>query len=528
MGLLNDVNILTTANARSEFKLYSILPTTGNADMRFIRSGEALEIDQDGKLSSAGVNTGAQVLHNPTFEATGTAMGTGTGWKSQDGTATFFDGGARLTRVTSQARLRATLVGGSASVLKNFSYYVVTYTVLSSSTSTSVSVYAGGTKIDNTPSAVGTHTVSIRCGTTNLVFQLYNNTNNSDLVIDNVTVQEVLRENIVLLDHTDGCPSILNQPSSTNWSLHSQSFNESAYIKNNLTVVDNNVVGITGNVDASIVTATAGGSLHQSIQIFNSNSDHTMSFWAKKGTASDMKYKIVSEATGLDLVPETSYISELSSGDWYRVTVSFTPDSSSVHFISFYLLSDASVGTCNFFGFQVENRPHVTSYIQTQTFFVSRSGDNISKDTLSGEINSENGVLFFEAAALGDDGERYLTLNAGGYNDSIGIGFNSNDNIVAFIKQNNTFNHQFDIIDTTTDIKEYNKVAFCYEAGNHKLYVNGNLIGTSSDSFSFATNQLNKLSYADYPGTEFRAKIRSVQVYKKTLTDSELISLTTI
>ena len=528
MGLLNDVNILTTANARAEFKLYSILPTTGNADMRFIRSGEALEIDQDGKLSAAGVNTGSQVLHNPTFEATGPTMGTGTGWKSQDGTATFFNGGAKLSRTTSQSRLRAQLVGGSTSVLQTFSYYVVTYTVLAGSTCTSVSVYAGGTKIDDTPSIVGTHSVDIRCGTSNLVFQLYNNTNNSDLLVDNVTVQEVLRENIVLLDHTDGCPAILNQPNSTNWALHSQSFNDAAYIKNNVTANDNSIIGVTGNVDASIVTATAGGSLHQSIQIFNPNNDHTMSFWAKKGTATDMKYKVISESTGLELVSETSYISELSSGDWHRVSVSFTPESIGVHFISFYLLSDASVGTCNFFGFQVENKPHLTSYIQTQTFFKSRLGDNISKDTLSGEINSENGVLFFEAAALGNDGERYLTLNAGGYNDSIGIGFNSDDNIVAFIKQNNTYTHQFDIIDTNTDIKEYNKVAFCYEAGNHKLYVNGNLIGTSSDSFSFAANQLNKLSYADYPATEFRAKIRSVQVYKKTLNDAELISLTTI
>lgn len=178
---------------------------------------------------------------------------------------------------------------------------------------------------------------------------------------------------------------------------------------------------------------------------------------------------------------------------------------------------------------QLEQGAYPTSYIPTTSATVTRVADVASKTGISSLINSEEGVFFLEASTFIEGGSiRLISLTDGTSANRISFTFHSTNNrIQAFGQKNNAplFN-----LDTTTAIQtSFNKIAIKFITGNVKFFMNGLLIGSATTTDFFAGNTLNSLVFeAGNNSLFFEGKLKSLQLYKTPLTDTQCIQLTTL
>ena len=93
------------------------------------------------------------------------------------------------------------------------------------------------------------------------------------------------------------------------------------------------------------------------------------------------------------------------TNDYYKISLTYTTDSSAQvrPVISFPVEMD-STNYVIIWGYQLEAGSYPTSYIKTSGGTVTRVQETYEKTGISDLINSEEGVLFVEMAALSDDG----------------------------------------------------------------------------------------------------------------------------
>jgi hypothetical protein len=104
-------------------------------------------------------------------------------------------------------------------------------------------------------------------------------------------------------------------------------------------------------------------------------------------------------------------------------------------------------------------------------------------------------------------------------------GHNTTNRIRCFIKSGGSFYATLDKV--VSDITDFHKIAYKYKSGETKLFVDGSLITSSSNTFSITG--LNVLQFANGTPTAspLQGKVKSVAVFKEALTDEELTCLTT-
>ena len=222
---------------------------------------------------------------------------------------------------------------------------------------------------------------------------------------------------------------------------------------------------------------------------------------------------------------------------WYRID--FTSNTNSGAYDNFFVgisssgtMSGASYtgdGTSGvyIYGAQVEGS-YATSYIPNfgTAAGVTRNQDIFTRDGIGSLINSTEGVLFLEMAALDNDGtSRQLSLSDGSSsNNKLSIIYTSTTNqIQAFIRASGSisFNETFSLTNAAT----FNKIAIKWKLNDFALWVNG--IEVSSDFTGAAPVGLNELSFDDADGTsKFFGKVKQLQVYDTALTDEQLLQLT--
>ena len=78
------------------------------------------------------------------------------------------------------------------------------------------------------------------------------------------------------------------------------------------------------------------------------------------------------------------------------------------------------------------------------------------------------------------------------------------------------------------DQLEFNKCAFKYKSGDSSMFVNGVKVREDTDTFDLS-GSLSELNFSSGNASTnlFEGKVREVRVFTKTLTDAELITLTT-
>ena len=159
---------------------------------------------------------------------------------------------------------------------------------------------------------------------------------------------------------------------------------------------------------------------------------------------------------------------------------------------------------------------------------VTRNKDVFTRDGIASLINSTEGVLFLEMAALSDDStRRAITLSDGTTNNRLVLRYkDSSSTIESFIVvANNLYGY---ISENSYTITNFLKIAYKWKAGDFTLWINGVEVATSADATSFGAGVLTQMQFndGDGAGNEYFGKVKQLQVYDTALTDNQLIQLT--
>jgi len=262
---------------------------------------------------------------------------------------------------------------------------------------------------------------------------------------------EVIGSNVPCIDYSDGFPVLLTQPQSTNLYLNNETLS-------------------TQNVTTSAIP-------------------YTVSFYG----------------TGTITFTGTHTGSLVGTGVSDRVQVTFTPTAGT--------LTSTVSGTVT--KGQIEALGYATTPITTTGATATRLGDVITGAGSTSSINSEEGVLHVEMAALADTLiQRSISLSDGGATDTfILIVYRNTSEGVTFQVRNNGVSvavKQIVLADTTVmtsfDIK--------WKVNDFEFYVDGVSVGTDVSGATIPANQLNELSFTDRNGISFfYGKTKQLRVY---------------
>ena len=202
-----------------------------------------------------------------------------------------------------------------------------------------------------------------------------------------------------------------------------------------------------------------------------------------------------------------------------RVSVTFTATSGT--------LTSTIIGSVN--KGQLEEQTHSTSYIPTSGATNTRNQDISTNSGNATLINSTEGVLYAEIAALADSvNGRYISIGDGSLSNYVYIRITGilNEIKMGVIKGGST---QASKSFTVPNLKQSNKLAVSYQQDLFRFYVNGTLIFTDTNGDIFPIGTLNALTFnLANTNNYFNGKNKCLAVYKEALTSAELQSLTTI
>jgi hypothetical protein len=383
----------------------------------------------------------------------------------------------------------------------------------------------------------------------------------TDCYIDNVSVKEVLTgsgdftvdrnstatrvnslgliesvaANVPRLDYTDGnCPSLLLEPQSTNLITYSEDFSNAYWLKqsggtgSNPIVTSNQGISPDGTNTADRVVFNSGGTSTGSnfstlaSSVISPSILNNRSVYLKSFDGSNYDLFIGSNS------PNAAGITVTITSEWQRFDVNHTPSSSTTNI---YLSTRALFGgtpsnTADVlvWGAQLEQSSVATSYIPTAGSTVTRLADAVGGAGDASTFNSTEGVLYAEIKTNQALGNGFgITLNNGGFSNRVFIGKNSaNSSVVAIISvSGNVVN----ISGGSYSDTEFKKIAISYKSGETKLFLNGSQIGSTSLT-TYTLPSLISLNFDGGGVASFYGECKDLRVYKTSLTDFELLGLT--
>ena len=257
-------------------------------------------------------------------------------------------------------------------------------------------------------------------------------------------------------------------------------------------------------------------------------------------TQGDTEYKsyfdLNNETSGMLSGSATTKLEDFGNG-WYKCTlsnISSTTDLSvRFDFGMSYSTTNANWPSASegnglymyYWGAQLEES-YATSYILTSGSTVTRNQDIFTRDGIGSLINSTEGVLFVEMAALSDDGtDRAISLSDGTNNHRILLLYTSTTNQIQAFHNDNV--SPVNLVFTVSDVTDFHKVAFKYKVNDFALWIDGVEVATNNLKGVNTANTLNVLKFENASGSsDFYGKVKQLQVYNTALTDAQLTSLT--
>lgn len=578
MSLLDKASLIVTPNGYSENTIYSVIPSSGAGDLTFTRATDGWRTNSQGLVQRVAWNL---VQYSEQFDnAAWTKIGSGLG-TTPIVTSNFAiapDGSLTADRV------QCSNIGGSGAE-GNYSLVLQSNIPLSASGTLSIYLksltgvtqnvlvyWAGGqgtvfqvtsqwqrfTIPNLTPPTSG-----VSLGTRGGVGWYTGGDAVIDIAVWGAQVVEgssaleyfptTDRQDVPRIDYSlGGCPTLLMEPQRTNLQLNSEDF--STYGQLNVTTTVNQTTAPTGLSTADLIAETAVTSGHS---VFNnlacsvtSGTTYTLSCYFKKGpgaTAPDIiqlsspqgftslyanfniTTGVVTQSSG---VVSTS-ITSVGNG-WWRCSLTATASSTTsfsgliVAFVNNNPTSGASPSylgqvTSNIYawGGQVEAGAYATSYIPTTTASVTRNVDVANRAGISSLLGQTEGTIFYDMyipqpSGLGVQALASITNDAGTLFYTAYV--NNTISFDMYIGGTYTF-----ALTTATGITAgRNRFALVYKAGAYKLFLNGVLSATSTNSTPI-TNTISK------PGlTADKSPIYNYSfiAFKEALSDSELELLT--
>ena len=459
-----------------------------------------------------------------------------------------FNNGATLTDLG--AKITHTPIAGiieQSNILLVGKQYKLTYEITESIAGSLKLVFATD---DSMNTGVGVHTKYFESTGSNLSIARTDGISN-DVTITNISVVEVIdATNIPRIDYSTGEGILLLEPQSTNLVTYSEDFSDATFTywqRTRLSLGSTSVLSPSGNLDASKITEDTSNSDHY-LRSLTSNlttgQKYVYSIFVKANGRSAVQLKLngqVSSEVIFDLSNgsinlqnsgvESASINEFED-NWFRISASWTysvgfPELDLINssFSATYL-GDGASGVF-VYGAQLEEQPYATSYIPTSGAIATRLADKVTGAGSTDLINSTEGVLYAEIAALADNGtNRVISLNSGQRSNSVRLYFDSSGlgEVTMQVRSGNVLQ----VIEkyVLSNLLDFNKVAIKYKENDFALWVNG--IEVDTDTSGITPIGLDTLSFNDGSLDDFHGKTKTIAVFSEALTDEELTCLTTI
>ena len=403
-----------------------------------------------------------------------------------------------------------------------------------------LTVTSGGIKVDGAGISetfnVAGITTRIINPTSTTPIRFYRATANVDITLNSVKLIEITDDtNLPRIDYSPysgagTCGHWLFENQSTNLIPYSNDLNtaSNAAVNGSSTITLNYAASPSGENDAQRLEATSGTAngdyaLRGFIETNPLNLDYSHSVWLKSNNGNTQN--VIFYGRGV----QGSQAVCVVTNQWQRFE--FTGNSNTGNYFAYLGVrpeygSDATIDVLAW-GAQVEQQSYATSYIPTSGSTVTRNQEAAFGSGNSSLINSTEGTLYAEIAALANDSaDKTISISDGTNNNRIWIGYSTvNERLFALGYSGNVVQFVFykDLADETAFIR----VAVKYKENDFSLFVNGSEIST--DNNGLTPIGLNSLNFDIGNGNgNFYGKCKSVAVFKEALTDAELTCLTTI
>ena len=367
---------------------------------------------------------------------------------------------------------------------------------------------------------VGSNTALITIFTSNSSARLVSQINQpANMTISNIVLKKVDRDNVPRIDYTGGgCPHILAEPQRTNLFPYSEDFSQWVNISSTDTPNYSTAPDGTNTATRLLTSSQDSSYLYVSSLTISDATPYTLSIYVKSNGngLDDFRLYTTTGGTSANLTATT---------EWQRFDCNLTSTTTSTN------IGIRGVGGQDtdvlVWGAQVEEGSYATSYIPNfgTSAGVTRNQDIFTRGGIGSLINSEEGVLFVEMAALANDlTYRTISLNNGTNDECVRIRFKNSSNSVNGLIRNGG-SARANISHQVSDIKQFHKLAFKYKSGDSQLWVDGVKVGTSTDTFALSTQT--QLNFNQGTSSDiFFGKVRQLQVYNTVLTDEQLLQLT--
>ena len=345
--------------------------------------------------------------------------------------------------------------------------------------------------------------------------------NENGLVVSNAT-------DIPRIDYSKGEGAILTELGSTNRVKHSEDLSQSGWLTNSVGITSVSMTDPRGNTSSvSNVFRYSSGStagIRQDTSVFSSGKGVGVSAWVynPEGTSQQVwiGYGNISSGNGTAItVPRLS---------WQRIEHKSTGGVNANEFhIAPAAFSNLRVWGCQFeIGTKNGGAGKVSSYIPTTSAVATRQKDSYRNGGAASLIGAQEGVLFFEGAALADIGvSRGIALSSNNSNTNrVALFYRSISNEVLCLVQGSGGYISLQASGITQT--NFNKIAVKYKSGDIALWVNGVEVDTKTNSLTFNA-ALNELAFDQgNGGLHFDGHVKQLAVFKEVLSDAELAALT--
>ena len=192
-------------------------------------------------------------------------------------------------------------------------------------------------------------------------------------------------------------------------------------------------------------------------------------------------------------------------------------------------LGDGTSGLYMWGGQTERGANYPTSYIPTAGATATRLQDVMRQTGLGSIINSVEGTIYVQMAALANDStNRYITLSDGTATNRIIFKFGTGSNEITALSIGTAT--QFNLVSSSATITDMNKIALKYKANDCALWINGVEVATDSTFTAYPIGVLTVLGFINSTGTGqfLQAKLQEFMLFPTALTDTELATLTTL
>ena len=514
------LKIFAEQNDAGSFEIDNIsIKEIQEADFDFTRGSSATRVNEQGLIEDVQILSG-ELVTNGTFD-------TDIDWSATNSTISISNGVCQVNPTAIFGYLNSTSSFQTGIGKK----YVYTFYCISRTGSGNVYMQIGTSQNGNnvTNQNLGniedntSYSITFTATSTTSYLRIGFGGSGTSATIDNISIKEITDDtDLPRIDYSSGFGSLLLEPQRTNKITYSEDFSQ--WSKTGTTSVSSNDnISPDGTQNASTVSGLTGSGSNDLYLITGENpASKTYSFSVYLKGEGTLRLQISNNVN--QGISETVTL----TSDWKRHIVTGTFNSTSGTLSATLDDSGATATEYKIWGAQLEEGSYPTSYIVSNSgSATTRSADVANNSGNADLINSTEGVLYAEIAALADDGTySIISLSDNSSNNFIIIGYKDTTNRLfcdAIIGGTRFVSNPTTIVNQ----EQFNKICLKYKSGDTDIYFNGFKILSSSTTFTHSGNPISELEFSYFDNSlPFYGKTKELAVFKEALTDAELESLT--